>query len=93
MVRKKLGDVVVNSEDIYMICVCILIGLFVTIIAIKIIVQAILQDIFDFKHGYCSKCHHKLKYVKYIDNIYYGCDKCNNFVKVKHNVIKENKHE
>lgn len=82
-----------SSEDIYMICVCILIGLFMTICAIYIIVQAILQDILDFKHGYCNKCHHKLKYVKYIGDIYYGCDKCNNFVKVKHSVIKENKHE
>ena len=82
-----------SSEDIYMICVCILIGLFMVIIAIKIIVQAILQEVFNFKHGYCSKCHHKLKYEKYIDNVSYGCSKCDNFVKVKHNVIKENKYE
>ena len=51
MVQKKLGDIVMSSEDIYMICVCILIGLFITIVAVKI------------------------------------------FVKVKHNVIKENKYE
>lgn len=82
-----------SSEDIYMICVCILIGLFMVIVAIKIIVQAILQEVFNFKHGYCSKCHHKLKYKNYIDNIFYGCSKCGNFVKVKHNVIKENKYE
>ena len=47
----------------------------------------------DVTHGYCSKCHHKLKYVKYIDNVFYGCSKCDNFVKVKHSVIKENKYE
>ena len=40
-----------------------------------------------------AKCHHKLKYEKYIDNVFYGCSKCDNFVKVKHNVIKENKYE
>lgn len=79
--------------QIVAICGLCLIGVFVIVIPVVFIMEGIFDRYFDFKHGYCSKCHHKLKYVKYINNILYGCDKCNNFVKVKHNVIKENKHE
>ena len=75
------------------ICGLVWVGIFVVIIPAYFITKDVIDYFFNFKHEYCSKCHHKLKYVKYIDNIFYGCSKCDNFVKVKHNVIKENKYE
>ena len=67
------------------ICGLVWIGIFVVIIPVYFITKDVIDYFFNFKHGYCSKCHHKLKYEKYID--------CDNFVKVKHNVIKGNKYE
>ena len=94
---KKLGDIFMNTMDtiglITVICGLVWVGTFVVIITVYFITKDVIDYFFIFIHGYCSKCHHKLKYVKYIDNIFYGCSKCDNFVKVKHNVIKENKCE
>ena len=75
------------------ICGLVWVGIFVVIIPVYFITKDVIDYFFNFKHGYCSKCHHKLKYEKYIDNVFYGCNKCDDFVKVKHNVIKENKYE
>ena len=94
----RIGDVFMNTIDIiigYIIAICGLcfVGMFVIVIPTYFIIKNLIDCFFDFKHGYCSKCHHKLKYEKYVDNVFYGCSKCDNFVKVKHNVIKENKYE